>query len=79
MERLTTPEVAARLGCSQGHVRQLALDGKLKVERISPRIMLFDAADVAAFAALTFTQGWKRGRSRKPAPDATPPAADRPK
>jgi excisionase family DNA binding protein len=68
MDRLTTPEVAARLGCSQGQVRQLVPDGKLEVERISPRSMLFDAADVGAFAALTFTQGWKRGRPRKPPP-----------
>jgi hypothetical protein len=46
----------------------LVPDGKLEVERISPRSMLFDAADVGAFAALTFTQGWKRGRPRKPPP-----------
>jgi excisionase family DNA binding protein len=77
MDRITTSEAAAILGCTQSHLRHLHRQGKLKAEKPSPRVLLFDRAEVEAYAKRTFPRGWRRGRPRKPA-DAGPPTGRSP-
>lgn len=75
MDRITTSEAAAIIGCTPDHIRQLARKGKLKkVEKPSDRVLLFDRAEVEDYAKQTFKRGWKRGVKRKPedTPTASP-------
>ena len=66
---LTTVQAAARLGMSDGRVRQLIRAGKLQPSRKVGGAYLLDEAAVDAFAAqeLPQTVGYPRGRPRKPA------------
>jgi hypothetical protein len=60
-DRLTTPEAAALLGLAPGSMRQLAKAGVLHPERPSPRVLVFDRAEVERYAR----ERRPRGRPRK--------------
>ena len=66
MDRIATAEAAAIIGCSTSHIRELVRRDKLHPERPSPHVLLFDKAEVAAYATQIFPRGWKRGRPRRP-------------
>lgn len=57
---MSTVEVAAALGCTPGEVRRLARDGRLGQRRVTERLFLYDAEDVAKL------QAEKAGRQRLP-------------
>lgn len=67
MDELTTPQVAALLGCDPSHVRRLARDGKIKERRLTSRLVLYDPASVEEYkakASIEGQRGWQRGRPR---------------
>jgi excisionase family DNA binding protein len=43
---LTTAQAAARLGISQGRVRQLVLAGRIKARHLTARMLLIDAREL---------------------------------
>lgn len=47
---ILTRTAAKILGCSQGHVRNLALSGKLPHAKLGDRALAFREADVRAYA-----------------------------
>jgi excisionase family DNA binding protein len=55
---ITTAEAALRLGCSARRVRALIDEGRLRGERVSPRLTLVDSATVAALERLRGTRRW---------------------
>lgn len=61
---LSTPEVAARLGCHPSRVGQLIREGRLPARRVAGRWVV-EAAALTGFALPG--QGWPKGRKRKPA------------
>jgi excisionase family DNA binding protein len=63
MELLTTAEAAARLDCDRTHLRRLVRQGKIAVHAYSPRVVLYDPAEIDRYK-----QQRRRGRPRKPAP-----------
>lgn len=79
---LTTTEAAARLGMTDGRVRQLIRAGALRPSRKVGGAYLLDEAAVDAFARTQPAQtvGYPRGRPRKQTPGDTTdqPGADRP-
>lgn len=48
---LTRDELAQLFGCSVGTIRRLEKAGKIKVVRISPRVLRFRKEDVEALLA----------------------------
>lgn len=66
IQLMNTDQVAKRLGLTTGRVRQLAIDGELKGERIGTgkerAVWVFLAADVEEFARRPRR---RRGRPRK--------------
>jgi hypothetical protein len=49
-DRLSLPEAAALLGVAPASLRWLALKGRVPVERVSPRVLLFERAEVERYA-----------------------------
>lgn len=56
-------EAAITLGCTDGHVRQLLITGKLDGEKINKRAWLVSVDSVKAFAKLNITTGRPRKNS----------------
>ncbi len=71
MERITTPEVARLLAVSTAEVRRLVKLGRLHVERPSPRVLLFDRAEVEQYRQERPGRGWQPGRLRHSAEGET--------
>ena len=67
---VTTAQAAEIIGCSPQHVRRLALAGTLPGRAVTPRMWLFERRAVRAIADTAQSQGWPRGKSRKPEPRA---------
>jgi predicted ArsR family transcriptional regulator len=44
---ITVQEAAKRLGVTPGRVRQLVAEGRIKVRYLTPRMMMFDAKELA--------------------------------
>lgn len=51
------------LGCSDGYIRRLLIDEKIKGEKLSERVWLVSVVSVEAYAKLEFTVGRPRKNS----------------
>lgn len=56
-------EAADILGCSDGYIRRLLIDGKIKGEKLSERVWLVNVASVEAYDRLKITVGRPRKNS----------------
>jgi excisionase family DNA binding protein len=61
---LTTAQAAAKLGISQGRVRQLVLAGRIKARRLTPRLLLIDAKELAKVKDRKPGRPWPKAKGR---------------
>ena len=62
MPKIMTGGTARRLSLSEGRVRQLEAEGKLRAERTLSGVRLFDVDEVDALAAQRAKQAERRSR-----------------
>lgn len=63
---MTVTQAAEMLGLRPSVVRRYVQTGRLRAERVNPRLYLVDAASLEEFRQQPRPRGWPKGRPRKP-------------
>jgi excisionase family DNA binding protein len=62
---LTTAQAAAKLGVSQGRIRQLVLAGRIKARHLTPRMLLIDAKELTKVKYRKPGRPWPKAKGRE--------------